>query len=209
MSIHGTKTLTIHSLRQDDAFATLCMAGGGCVLEVGELFDGTPIADLPEITFSTYAGDPEKPLSDFVSDPPTLLFSGKAVEALGSILLAHGQLFPVGTNVGEYLAYNVTTVVDALDREHSAMEMCPHVKREREAGIPQGIDCVKQYWFHADRLEGADIFKLPEFPLTEVYVSDRFVRAVEQAGLAGFKFPRLWSPEDPMPDLRPRPRLPG
>ena len=81
-------------------------------------------------------------------------------------------------------------------------------RREREAGVPREIHHVKRYWFHADRVAGIDIFKLPEFPRYEVYVSDRFVRRVKRAGLHGFWFERLWSPGDRLPDLRPR-RLPG
>ncbi|MHC4717312.1 MAG: imm11 family protein [Planctomycetota bacterium] len=209
MSIYGTRTLTIHCLRQDDTFATLWMDGGSdLVYEVGQLFDGTPITALPEITFSTYPGDPDLPVGDFIDCVPRLLLSPRAVEALEGILARHGQLFPVSTSAGEYFAYNVTTMVDALDREHSVLEMRPQLRREREAGLPRRVHHVKQHWFHADRLEGIDIFKLPEFPWTEVYVSDRFVRAAEQTLLTGFRFERLWSPADPMPDLRPR-RLPG
>ncbi|HET6430163.1 MAG TPA: DUF1629 domain-containing protein [Phycisphaerae bacterium] len=200
---------TIYLLRSDEAFASLYVDGSDAFFWKSlDLFDGTAIADLPPIAYSRDSSDADLPIGDFIYGIPILLMSRRAVEALGSILLAHGQLFPVTASEGEFFAYNITTLVDALDREHSDMEMWPHLKREREAGIPRHIHHVMRYWFYAERVEGIDIFKLPEFPHTEVYVSDHFVYEVERTGLRGFRFERLWSPGDPMPDLRPR-RLPG
>ncbi|HET6430162.1 MAG TPA: DUF1629 domain-containing protein [Phycisphaerae bacterium] len=209
MPIQDTGTLTIYALGRDEAFASLYVDGrDDFTVEVKQLFDGTPIADLPHLTLWRYAGDPYLPAGDLVNCGPAVLMSRRTVEVLGDILTAHGQLFPVASSEGEFFAYNVTTVVNALDWEHSDLEMDQQLRREREAGVPREIHHVKRYWFHADRVAGIDIFKLPEFPRYEVYVSDRFVRRVKRAGLHGFWFERLWSPGDRLPDLRPR-RLPG
>lgn len=136
------------------------------------------------------------------------LFSCRARSHLDGILRRFGQLFPVDCDVKEYFLYNVTTVVDALDRDHSRLEYFPQLRREKEAGLPLYVRMVFEYWFHEDRLAGVDIFKLPEFNETRTYVSERFVQTVSDGGLTGFSFEKVWSSGDPKPDLRPR-RLPG
>src|SRR5262245_34678544 len=45
----------------------------------------------------------------------TPVFSQRAVEGLREFLEPNGELLPVFTPMGTYYAYNVTTVVDALD----------------------------------------------------------------------------------------------
>ena len=51
---------------------------------------------------------------------------------------------------------------------------------------------VLKYAFFGDRLAGATIFKIPQFPRSEVYVTDEFRKLVIDNGLLGFKFINLW-----------------
>ena len=43
-------------------------------------------------------------------------FSRKAVDALRNLLEPNGELLPLVAEVGEYFAYNITTVADILDQ---------------------------------------------------------------------------------------------
>lgn len=52
---------------------------------------------------------------------------------------------------------------------------------------------VKSYEFLPERLDGIAIFKLPQFVRNRVYVTDAFVRQVQDRGLTGFRFTLLWS----------------
>src|SRR5262249_39700345 len=49
-------------------------------------------------------------------------FSRRAVDALRDFLEPNGELLPLVSSVGEYYAYNITTVADALDEQKSEIE---------------------------------------------------------------------------------------
>lgn len=51
---------------------------------------------------------------------------------------------------------------------------------------------VLKYAFFGDKLGGATIFKIPQFPRSEVYVTDAFRNLVIDNGLLGFKFVDVW-----------------
>jgi hypothetical protein len=132
----------------------------------------------------------EKPSDDrlLVGDFPSLggvipVFSGRAVEALGELLRASGEILPLSCAGGTYLAYNVTRVVNALDVERS------EVKRFAEGGIMRII----RHEFRPDRLADEVVFKLPDVRKSAVYVTDEFVERVKNADLTGFQFPPVWA----------------
>jgi hypothetical protein len=49
--------------------------------------------------------------------------------------------------------------------------------------------------FFPEKLEKASIFKIPQVPTMDVFVTDMFVERVQSAKLKGFLFPLLWSSE--------------
>lgn len=106
-----------------------------------------------------------------------------AVEALGPILLKHGQLLPVrGEDVW---LFNATTVLDALDREHSQI-----------VSFDDGtIAVIERHIFDEGRIGTAEVFKLP-MRASPVYVTDHFVERVRSAGLRGVSFRALWDSAD-------------
>jgi hypothetical protein len=125
------------------------------------------------------------------SDCPTLgiipTFSQRAVEVLRDILEAHGEILPLSAETGRYHAYNVTRVVDALDEQKS------EIVRFSDGDVMR----VARYEFLPDRLYKIPIFKVPQLR-AQVFVTEEFVRRVEDAGLVGFDFRRLWPKEDVM-----------
>ncbi len=110
-----------------------------------------------------------------------LVFSPRAVNILRGMLEENGEILPLSCNEGEYYAFNVTTFVDALDESNS------EVKRFKDGGIMR----VLRYVFFPDKLRGASIFKIPQFP-RQVFVTDKFRKVVIDNKLLGFEFVDLW-----------------
>ena len=133
------------------------------------------------------------PVNEF-NDYPCLeltkpVFSRRAVDALGSMLTANGDLLPLKTDVGEYYLYVVQTKLDALNIVRSRLTRC----RKDQNATALGID---YFDFDKSKLAGASIFRIPEQP-NYTFVTDRFKDRVEQAGLNGFEFAKVWPlPED-------------
>ena len=99
------------------------------------------------------------------------------------MLTGNGELLPLSCGEGEYYAFNVTTSIDALDESNSEVE------RFESSGR---IMLVLKYAFFGVRLSGATIFKIPQFPRTHVYVTDKFRKIVINNHLTGFDFVNLW-----------------
>jgi hypothetical protein len=111
------------------------------------------------------------------------VFSPRAVLALGDLLEDNGELLRITCEGEEYYLLNVTRLVDALDEPN-----CQIVRFDD--GRIMKID---GYSFVEEKLIGVGLFKVPQKPLGNVYVTDHFVSRVKAAKLKGFKFPRIWS----------------
>lgn len=110
------------------------------------------------------------------------VFSNKSVNALREKLLSNGELLPVVTDRETYFVYNITTLVDALDIQKCDAEYFTNGK----------LMVVRTYSFFYEKLRGLVIFKVPQFPLGPVFVTDEFVKQVERQDLKGFKFKSVW-----------------
>lgn len=126
------------------------------------------------------------PVSPF-NDYPCLeiakpVFSRRAVEALGEMLTKNGEILPLKTAVGEYFLYIVLTKLNALDVTKS--------KIVRTSPRKTALD-IDYFAFKPSALRGATIFRVREHP--NIYlVTDAFKARVEQAGLNGFHFIKVW-----------------
>jgi hypothetical protein len=116
------------------------------------------------------------------------VFSCRAVDALGDMLVANGDVLQLETTVGEYYLFIVQTKIDALNVRKSRFTRC----RKDEVARALSIDF---FAFHATMLDDATIFRIPEQP-NYTLVTDRFKDRVEQAGLNGFEFAKVW----PLPE---------
>lgn len=126
---------------------------------------------------------PVNPFNDYpcleVAEP---VFSRRAVDALGEMLTENGELLPLKTTVGEYFLYVVLTKLDALDLAKSKMV--------RTSARKTALD-IDYFAFRRTALRGAAIFRVREHP--NIYlVTDAFKSRVEQAGLNGFHFIKVW-----------------
>jgi hypothetical protein len=108
-------------------------------------------------------------------------FSQRAVDALRDLLEPNGELLPLISPLGSYYAYNVTTVADVLDLEHSEI----HWGRK-----PIAFD-IKRYVFRAEQLQMLSIFRIPEEP-SGTYVTEVFASRVREHSLEGFNLIPAW-----------------
>lgn len=114
-------------------------------------------------------------------------FSRRAIDALRDFLEPNGELLPLVSSVGEYYAYNITTVVDILDQKRSEIEWMDdqHIVAQT----------ISRFECFAEKMAGLSIFHIVEKP-TSTFVTQPFVDRVREHGLQGFHFIPLW----PLPE---------
>jgi hypothetical protein len=117
-------------------------------------------------------------------------FSGRAARVLAEFLEPNGELLPLDSDVGEFYAYNVLTMSDALDLKKSVFEW-----HEDEFAFKKQAAVVERFEFIASKLKGLTIFR-ERYRDVEVLVSTEFKERVELAGLNGFRFVKVW----PLPE---------
>lgn len=105
------------------------------------------------------------------------------MDALAPVLTQYGQLLPL---TGETVwLFNVTTVLDALDKEKS------HIVYFDDGDI---LD-IERHVFKKDVIGTAEVFKLPR-RASAVYVTGSFVDKVRDAGLRDVAFVPVCVSED-------------
>lgn len=133
------------------------------------------------------AAEKDRPAGDFPGFSSHIpVFSQRSMEVLGQTLTSAGEIVPLNCQNcdKDYLALNVTTLVDALHEAQS------EVKRYRSSGR---IRRILKYAFRVEKLKDVSIFKLPETPLQQVYVTAGFVENVIGSSLQGFVFEQVWT----------------
>jgi hypothetical protein len=114
-----------------------------------------------------------------------LIMRRKPVEALRKMLASGGEVLPLATDDGTDLSVlNVTRVLDAIDEQRSDILRFPGSGR---------IMRIQSIAFLEPIVRGVDIFRLPH-RASPTYVSERFVKAVQDAGLRGLEFNQVDAP---------------
>lgn len=122
-------------------------------------------------------------LGDFPGHPIAPFFSQRAVDALGDVLEAAGELLPVQCDGNTYYAYNVLNIVDAIDEDRS----------EKVLFSDGSIMRFTRYVFKPSALAKQFIFKIPLWKhASTIFVTDAFKGRVDEAGLCGFDLKLLW-----------------
>ncbi len=120
------------------------------------------------------------PLGDMPNcQPGVYLFSERAAEALRSLLEPHGELLPMDWAEGRLVAFNVLTVLDAIDPERSHIDYYKDHKWSK----------VNRAAWRYNVIGDAAVFKVPQ--LYDAFVMPRFVAAVAEHQLLGMRFLRL------------------
>lgn len=145
-----------------------------------------------------YLGDGKKkrkprPIGDSPSSGAVHLVSQKAANALSDIFEKHAKLYPVKLRDApneEFFMVVVTTEIDCLDRESSTGKKSGYEKK------PEYFSTIETWVFDESKLEGVDLFVLPDSNTT-CYVSEGFKQRVIDSGLKGFEFRKEFWDEDP------------
>jgi hypothetical protein len=112
-----------------------------------------------------------------------LVMRRKAVDVLRDLLEAYGEILPLEDEGGVELFVLNARALDALDEQRSEIQRFASSAR---------IMRIKSLAFREPVVRGVDIFRLPH-RASAIYVSERFVEAVEKAGLVGLEFNKVWT----------------
>ncbi len=106
------------------------------------------------------------------------VFSGRAAKSLKEILKASGEFLSLICEEKEYLAFNVTNEIDALNVDHSEIV---YFSSGRVLDIKR---CV----LNSAPLAESVMFKIPQMPISRIFVTEPFVDAVSEYKFEGFVF---------------------
>ena len=112
----------------------------------------------------------------------TPAFSAKAVNVIGQLLSDNGELLQLDSPTGTYYAYNCLRKVDALNVGKSRFDSLGPGKRAL---------AIEYFEFHKSKVEHESIFRIPQQPNIHL-VTDKFKTRVEDSGLNGFVFIKVW-----------------
>ncbi|MCW8880585.1 MAG: hypothetical protein OQJ89_11760 [Kangiellaceae bacterium] len=125
-----------------------------------------------------------KPYNDFPGlDLLYPAFSKRAVTVLKDLLEPNGEILPLDSDKGEYFFYNITSIQDALDLEHSKCDFW--------CDPPTTAVDIDYFAFDKQRLKNLPIFRIIEKSIFTI-VSDEFVNRVKENKLNGFVFRKIW-----------------
>jgi hypothetical protein len=112
-----------------------------------------------------------------------LILRPKTVELLGPSLRGHGQLLSLDCDEDVLQAFKASRVVDALSTTDSDVER-----------LSDGsISLVWKYVFKLEALLGNEIFLLPDFSPSPIFVTEAFVERWKSARLTGLQFQEIWA----------------
>ncbi len=147
------------------------------------VLDGTALADcwwpIPVQLVRINEFNPKLEPADIMFLELCPVMTVRAVEALGSALTDHGELLPLDCREGEYWLYNPLRLIDALNKEYSAIKYFEGTNK---------ILSVKRHVFCSERVANAMVFNVPELRRHPPFATQTFVDLVEAAGLKGARF---------------------
>lgn len=114
--------------------------------------------------------------------PNDIIINEKAKTSITPLVKNDVELLPLKLLDDTYYFFNVITILDALDEEHSDISRLDNGKI---------INCRK-YNFKEEVLNGVHVFMLPQFLKSKrIYVSEEFKKVTEENGLKGYQFIEL------------------
>lgn len=154
-------------------------------LDTIQRFNGSPIGSswLPwRVEVANFEGYENLRKGDFplvATNVP--IFSQRASDSLYPLLVNNGELLPLRCDEGSYFAYNVTTVLDALDSQKSSFVRFTSGR----------IMDITRHEFSPQKLT-SPIFKIPQALCRDVFITSEFENAVRAHQLTGFDFKLVW-----------------
>ena len=179
-----TTPMRIYTLSADANRYQNIIAASGSGWDRFRDFDGRRLGEQWGIPQVRALIDEEQNKNLPVGDFPALashipVFTPRAADALRPLISPFGEFLNLNMEGQELYAFNVTKLVDGLDRTNSVYQTFPDGKR---------IMIIEKHVFIPSAIEGLPIFKLAPLPLMYVYVSHTFVECVKRNDLKGFWF---------------------
>lgn len=113
-----------------------------------------------------------------------LVLRERALDTLRPVLEEYGELLPLACPSAPLWIFNALRVIDALDEPASQLT---------RFGTGRVLT-IDRHAFHPEAVRGIEVFRIPQMPRGWLYLSDRFVDRVHEAGLRGTDFPAVWEP---------------
>jgi hypothetical protein len=148
-------------------------------------FKGIPLESWEGITLKAGKKGKTQDYAFFGGGVP--VFNNRSLTALEDLMKGNVQLLDLKVKKYdmEFKFVNVTNVIDAIDYSKS-------IARRSLSGKLTSFEKIS---FLPESVADQNIFKIPEMPVTPVFVSDRFKNTVEFAKLKGFDFIEVWDSE--------------
>lgn len=141
-------------------------------------------------TLNLEIGLPDDPDDWIATDCPHLsgyglMLSNKAVSVFGPVLTDAGYLLNTSLpRADHYKLFICERLIDAIDQERS------DIKRFTNGGVWR----LRRYELRAELLQDMHVFRL-KHRRNMLFVSDQFVRLVQEHELTGFEFTEIWCSE--------------
>ena len=145
-------------------------------------FEGQPIADIWGKRH--YRRDYDFSLGDFCDSMETglLLLRRTAVDKLTGHL-GPIEILPISCDFGDYCALNIMTTLDCVDMKTSKYDSLKLSKAT--------LYFFEDYFFVEEVIGNSEIFRTVQEP-EHMFVTDSFVKRVEELKLTGLSFRKLW-----------------
>lgn len=145
-------------------------------------FEGQSIADIWGKRY--YRRDHDFDLGDFCDSMETglLLLRRTAVDKLTSHL-GPIEILPISCDFGDYCVLNIMTTLDCVDMRMSKYDSL-HLSKAT-------LYFFDNYFFLEEAIGNSEIFRTVQEP-EQIFVTDSFVKRVEELKLTGLSFRKLW-----------------
>jgi len=174
--------MDVYSLHVDirsGKFQSLSLVNFERDMKMSHLFKGQSLRESWEPIQVRLIKDPRARLGHLVylegETCPVLVFTSEGVEKLRDLLESCGELLPLASDDGEFFAYTVTAVIDALDGDASKL------RRFSDGAISQ----LNRPAFKANLID-KPIFMIPQIYIPR-FVTGKFAQRVKDEGLEGFE----------------------
>ncbi|MFC4779235.1 imm11 family protein [Paenibacillus sp. GCM10023252] len=147
-------------------------------------FQGVPIHHSYENRISLVKKGRHNEIAYLTAGIP--VFNLKAFDVVSDLIKDDVQFLPTTVEGNEFVLVNVLSLINCLDYTKSVVE------KNNRLGF---VDGISEIYFLEAYIRDKNIFKIPEFPKTRVYVTDTFKEAVEASKLKGFEFSKVWDSE--------------
>ena len=169
-------------MEDSDTYRAFVLAERSRILEVSEMFASTKqLADswTPlDLDLFDEAGEESKHVADFMGAPFTPVLSVNGCKILRNLLEKNVEFLPLKTPVNEYYAINVRPI-DCLDVPNSIVERASRTNR---------IISVRKYAFRWEQIVSVHMFRIKEYGVNKLFVSNEFRKTYEENYLTGLIF---------------------